>query len=44
MNRLVEAEIQCKTTGLPADAISGQTLLGIALSARNRSRAGGARA
>lgn len=44
MNRLVEAEMQCKTTGLPADAITGQTLLGIALSARNRSRAGGARA
>ena len=43
MNRLVEAEMQCKTTGLPADAITGQTLLGIALSARNRSR-GGARA
>ena len=43
MSRLVEAEMLCKTTGLPADAITGQTLLGIALSARNRSRTGGTR-
>lgn len=38
MDRLIDAELQCKTTGMPADTICGQTLLGLAMSAQPRQR------
>ena len=36
LRRLAEAELLCKTTGMPERAICGQTLLGLAMSARRR--------
>ena len=43
LSRLSEAELACKTTGLPADTICAQACLGIALRAQGRAggRAGG---
>ncbi|MBM3597367.1 MAG: DNA polymerase III subunit delta [Alphaproteobacteria bacterium] len=43
MERLVEAELRCKSTGLPADAVCGQALAEIALTARALARRSGAR-
>lgn len=42
MERLVEAEARCKTTGMPADAVCGQVLAEIALIARTLARRGAA--
>ncbi|MBU0725690.1 MAG: DNA polymerase III subunit delta [Alphaproteobacteria bacterium] len=38
MERLMEAEMLCKTTGMPADTVTSQTILALALSARARAR------
>jgi DNA polymerase-3 subunit delta len=44
MDRLVEAELRCKSTGMPGDAVCGQALAEIALSARALARRGSGRA
>lgn len=38
LDRLTEAEVQCKTTGLPAEAVCAQALLRLATAARARAR------
>lgn len=40
---LTQAEIECKTTGLPADAVTGRALLTLAQAARAGQRRGGRR-
>ncbi len=38
LERLMQAEIECKTTGMPAEAIAGRALLGLCQYAKNLSR------
>lgn len=38
MDRLMDAEMLCKTSGMPADVIAGQAIMGLAISARARTR------
>jgi DNA polymerase-3 subunit delta len=39
LDSLTQAEIDCKTTGLPAVAVCGQALMAIAAAARRQQRA-----